>query len=326
MEYNNMKKIGRNAPCWCGSGKKYKKCHMAQDIMAGKYIEDTAGESQHVRKGTVSPARSVPAGILRPDYAETGMPKSESTANIISTPEEIERMRNTCHIARQVLDIAKSAVRPGITTEKIDAITHKACLAQGAYPSPLNYRGYPKSVCTSVNEIICHGIPDDRPLEDGDIVNIDVTIYSDGVHGDCSETLFVGNVDSASQNLVNVTRECMMLGIEAVRPSGLIRDIGRTIQQHARKHGYSIVRAYAGHGIGAVFHNQLMIPHNYDIDAVTEIEPGMIFTVEPMINMGTWQHIVWGDKWTAVTADLQRSAQFENTILVTDNGSEILTK
>jgi methionyl aminopeptidase len=199
------------------------------------------------------------------------------------------------------------------------------CIEAGGYPSPLNYHGFPKSLCTSVNEVICHGIPDSRPLEDGDIVNLDVTVYLDGVHGDCSATFFVGNVDEDSKRLVQVTRECLNLGIAAVKPGRPISDIGRAIEQHATKHGMSVVRAYCGHGIGERFHSSLQIPHYYEPEADTVIQAGMTFTVEPMINLGHWHHRSWDDGWTAVTADGSRSAQFEHTLLVTDAGAEILT-
>lgn len=191
--------------------------------------------------------------------------------------------------------------------------------------SPLNYNGFPKSVCTSVNEVICHGIPDDRPLENGDIINIDVTIFLNGLHGDCSETVPVGSIDRESQNLLAVVYESMMRGIAAIKPNGLIRDIGHAIETYVKKYDYSVVRAYCGHGIGRHFHCSPTVPHYYDPREHTKIKPGMIFTVEPMINMGSWKHKIWEDGWTAVALDLKRSAQFEHTVLVTQNGVEILT-
>ncbi|HEY8544938.1 MAG TPA: type I methionyl aminopeptidase, partial [Acidimicrobiales bacterium] len=194
-----------------------------------------------------------------------------------------------------------------------------------AYPSPLNYGGFPKSLCTSVNEVICHGIPDDRALRDGDIVNLDVTIYLDGVHGDTNATYPVGRIDEASARLIRVTRECLERGIEAVKPGRPINVIGKAIQTHAEEHGYGVVRAFVGHGIAEQFHTDLQIPHYYDQRATTIIEPGMTFTIEPMITMGAWQHQMWDDGWTAVTVDRRRTAQFEHTLLVTDDGVEILT-
>jgi methionyl aminopeptidase len=217
-------------------------------------------------------------------------------------------------------------VRPGITTDEIDVFVHEATVERGAYPSPLNYHGYPKSVCTSVNEVICHGIPDSRALQDGDIVNLDVTCYVGGVHGDTNATFLVGNVDPASRDLVKVTEECMWYGIEAVRPGRPLSDIGRAIEQHAKKHKLGVVRAFIGHGIGEQFHTDIQVLHYYDERANMIMRPGMTFTVEPMITLGTWQHkMAFDDDWTAVTADGKRTAQFEHTLLVTDDGVDVLT-
>jgi methionyl aminopeptidase len=218
-----------------------------------------------------------------------------------------------------------------VTTDALDALAHETAVKLGGYPSPLNYGKtedrppFPKSICTSVNEIICHGIPDSRALQGGDIVNVDVTVFLDGMHGDTNATFLVGDVDDESQRLVRVTRECMMKGIEAVKPGRPISDIGRAIEAHADAHGYSVVRSYCGHGIGEVFHNELQVPHYLDAKANARMETGMTFTVEPMINVGVWQDRLWDDHWTVVTQDLKRSAQFEHTILVTEKGAEILT-
>lgn len=282
--------------------------------------------SKHlVTRGRISPPRSVPAHIKRPEYADTGGSEESPLLQTKLSGREIEQMRRTCHAARRVLDKAVKAVRPGVTTDYLDAVVHNACIAEGAYPSPLNYNGFPKSVCTSVNEVICHGIPDDRPLQKGDIVNIDVTIFLNGLHGDCSETVPVGRIDRLSRNLLTVTYEAMMRGIAAISPDGLIRDIGRAIETYVKQRGYSVVRAYSGHGIGKHFHSSPTVPHFYNPNEDTKIMPGMIFTVEPMINVGTWKHTIWDDGWTAVTSDLQRSAQFEHTVLVTPDGVDILT-
>jgi methionyl aminopeptidase len=321
-------KLGRNDLCWCGSGKKYKKCHMEQDrFTEGSQapVNMPIASRNLVSKGRVSPPRVIPDHIRRPDYAQTGGGEQECSARVRLSGQEIEQMRYTCHAARRVLDKAIKAVRPGVTTDDLDAVVHEACIAEGGYPSPLNYKDFPKSVCTSVNEVICHGIPDDRPLENGDIVNIDVTIFLNGLHGDCSETVPVGRIDQASQNLLTVAYESMMRGIAATRPNGLIRDIGRAIETYAKEHGCSVVRAYCGHGIGRHFHSSPTVPHFYDPNEQTKMEPGMIFTVEPMINLGVWKHTIWEDGWTAVTSDLQRSAQFEHTVLVMQNGVDILT-
>jgi methionyl aminopeptidase len=232
-----IKKLGRNDPCWCGSGKKYKKCHMEQDRSTKKPLSFTKIPTpKHlVTKGQVSPFRAVPANIKCPDYAETGGGEQEFSMQSKLSNQEIEQMRHTCCAARRVLDKAIKAVRPGVTTDYLDAVVHEACIAEGGYPSPLNYNGFPKSVCTSVNEVICHGIPDNRPLRNGDIVNIDVTIFLNGLHGDCSETVPVGDIDRESQNLLAVVYESMMRGIAAIRPNGFIRDIGRAIETYVNK-------------------------------------------------------------------------------------------
>jgi methionyl aminopeptidase len=234
-------------------------------------------------------------------------------------------MRNACRAAAEVLTEGARRVQPGVTTDEIDVVVHDACIARGGYPSPLNYWGFPKSLCTSVNEVILHGIPDSRPLEEGDIVNLDVTIYLGGVHGDCSATFLVGQVDDASRRLVRVTEECLWKGIEAVRPGQPISDIGRAIETHASAHGYGVVRAFCGHGIGEDFHTDPQVLHYFDPRARAVMQEGMTFTIEPMLTMGTHRHVEWPDGWTAVTADGKRSAQFEHTVLVTRGGAEVLT-
>jgi methionyl aminopeptidase len=299
-----------NDPCWCGSGRKFKRCHKTS--------------TEHVRPGRVSPMRQVPPDIPRPPYAATGVPVRVAESHV-RTPDVIERMRRAGREAAQVLQTVAEAIRPGITTDQLDAICHDEIVRRGAYPSPLNYGGFPKSLCTSVNEVICHGIPDDRALLDGDILNLDVTIYLDGVHGDTNATYPVGQIDDESARLIRVTRECLDRGIAAVKPGRPISDIGRAIQSHAEGHGFGVVRAFVGHGIAEQFHTDLQIPHYYDQRATTVIEPGMTFTIEPMITMGAWQHHMWDDDWTAVTVDRRRTAQFEHTLLVTDDGVEILT-
>jgi methionyl aminopeptidase len=281
-------------------------------------------DARRIRPGTVSPRRGVPAHIARPDYAESGKPKKK-VASVKMDAEQLARMRKACSAAAKVLRIAGEAVRPGITTDEIDAIAHEAYLAEGGYPSTLNYHGYPKSLCTSINEVVCHGIPDSRPLQSGEIVNLDVTIFLDGMHGDCSATFLVGEVDDAGKKLVEVTRECLRLGIEAVKPGVQLREIGLAIEPYAVKNGYGVVRAYAGHGIGEVFHTPLQVPHYDEPEAKEILEPGMVFTIEPMISEGTWDIRHWRDGWTVVTADGKRSAQFEHTIVVTGTGAEILT-
>jgi methionyl aminopeptidase len=299
-----------NDPCWCGSGRKFKRCHR--------------DDAERLQPGVISPMRSVPPEIPRPDYAETGDPVRRPEARV-KTPDIIERMRVAGRAAAEVLELGAAAVAPGVTTDQIDTVVHQAYIDRGGYPSTLNYRGYPKSLCTSVNEVICHGIPDDRPLRDGDIVNLDVTIYLDGVHGDTNATYLVGQSDEASRRLVDVTRECLDRGIAAVVPGRPFSDIGRAIEEHATANRYQVVRAFVGHGIGEQFHTDLQIPHYYEPRLTTVMEPGMVFTIEPMISMGTGLHRIWDDDWTAVTADGSRTAQFEHTVLVTDDGVEILT-
>lgn len=268
--------------------------------------------------------RTVPPDIPRPEYAETGS-VTRRPEDRIKSPEFIERMRRAGHAAAEVLEIGAAAIAPGVTTDTIDAIVHQAYIDRSGYPSTLNYRGYPKSLCTSVNEVICHGIPDDRALQDGDIVNLDVTIWLDGVHGDTNATFCVGAVDDASKRLIEVTRQCLDRGIAAVAPGRPFSDIGRAIETHAVANGYEVVRAFVGHGIGEQFHTDLQIPHYYEPRMTTIMEPGMVFTIEPMISMGTGLHKIWDDDWTAVTADGSRTAQFEHTIVVTASGVEILT-
>ncbi|MFZ5440163.1 MAG: type I methionyl aminopeptidase [Myxococcota bacterium] len=313
-----------NDACWCASGKKYKKCHQELD---GEYLKEERKrlEANRVRPGKLSPKREVPAHIPKPDYAETGVP-GRGTGRVVRTAEELVRMRRACQAAARILRKAGEIVKPGMTTDEIDAYVHELTIQEGGYPSPLNYRGFPKSVCTSVNEVICHGIPDDRKLLDGDIVNLDVTIFLDGMHGDTNATFFVGNVDDESKQLVRVTHECLMKGIAAVKPGRPISDIGREIEKHADQYGYGVVRAYCGHGISETFHAPLQIPHYFDARSTTKMEVGMTFTIEPMIALGTHEEVTWDDEWTAVTKDLKRTAQFEHTVLVTETGAEILTK
>ncbi len=313
-----------NDACWCASGKKYKKCHQELDLEFAKE-ERKRLDLNRVKPGRISPMRSVPDSIAKPDYWKTGVP-GRGTGRTVRTPEELVRMRHACTAAARILRKAGAFVKPGLTTDEIDAYVHELTIQEGGYPSPLNYRGYPKSVCTSVNEVICHGIPDDRKLVDGDIVNLDVTIFLEGMHGDTNATFFVGEVDEESKQLVRVTHECLMQGIAAVKPGRPINDIGREIERHAEQFGYGVVRAYCGHGISETFHAPLQIPHYYDPRSNTKMEVGMTFTIEPMIALGTWEESTWDDEWTAVTKDLKRTAQFEHTVLVTETGAEILTQ
>jgi methionyl aminopeptidase len=284
-----------------------------------------SASSTRVRPGHVGPLRSVPASIARPEYVGRPAP-APFTGSEVRDPELIERIRVAARIAAQALQVTGAAVRPGITTDELDRLGHEFMLDHGAYPSTLGYRGFPKSLCTSVNEIVCHGIPDDRPLQDGDIVKIDITAYKDGAHGDNCATFLVGDVDEESRLLVERTREAMLRGIKAARPGRAVNVIGRVIEMYAKRFGYGVVRDYTGHGVGPVFHSGLVIPH-YDAAPAYDdvIEPGMTFTVEPMLNLGTPEWTLWDDGWTVATRDLRRSAQFEHTVLITDSGAEILT-
>ncbi|MGN6301905.1 MAG: type I methionyl aminopeptidase [Angustibacter sp.] len=282
-----------------------------------------------VSPGRISPRRPVPASIARPEYVDQPAPE-RFTGPEVKSPEIIERMRVAGRLAAQAMAAAAEVIAPGVTTDEIDRVGHEFLLDHGAYPSTLGYRGFPKSLCTSVNEVVCHGIPDDRRLEDGDIVNIDITAYVTidgiGVHGDTDATYLVGAVDEESRLLVERTHEAMMRGIKAVRPGRQINVIGRVIESYAKRFGYGVVRDFTGHGIGTTFHSGLVVPH-YDAAPhyADVIEPGMTFTIEPMLNLGTHEWEMWDDGWTVVTKDRRRSAQFEHTLLVTETGAEILT-
>jgi methionyl aminopeptidase len=277
-----------------------------------------------VRPGRVTPMRPVPASIARPDYAQSGVPRRRKEPRVKS-PDVIERLRRTGQAAAEVLHKTAAAVAPGVTTEELDVIAHDLIVAAGAYPSPLNYNGFPKAICTSVNEVICHGIPDSRRLVEGDIVNLDVTLYREGVHGDTNATFFVGKPADATRRLVEITEQCLERGIAAVRAGRPLSDIGRAIEDHATAHRLGVVRTFVGHGIGEQFHTELQVPHYYTPQARTIMEPGMVFTIEPMITQGSPREVVWDDGWTAVTEDRKLSAQFEHTVLVTTGGAEILT-
>ena len=307
-----------NDPCWCGSGRKFKRCHRDRGpLPVGVDL---------VAPGVVSPMRPVPVSIARPDYVDNdGEPKARRFTSLIKSPETIIKMRRAGAIAAEVLTEIGAAVRPGVTTEELDALVHEIHIAKGVYPSTLGYHGYPKSLCTSVNEVICHGIPDSRSLIDGDIVNLDITIFLDGVHGDCSDTILVGDVDQTSRDLVRVTKECLDLGVAVVAPGVPMHAIGKAIETHASKFGYGVVRAFVGHGIGEVFHMPPNVPHYFDRNAKLLMQPGMTFTIEPMITLGAHEHETWDDGWTVVTVDRRRTAQFEHTILVTPTGVEVLT-
>ncbi|HSK26286.1 MAG TPA: type I methionyl aminopeptidase [Jiangellales bacterium] len=283
-----------------------------------------------VAPGRVSPMRSVPPHIPRPEYVGRSRP-APYTGPEAKDPETVERMRRAGKLAAQALVEVSRSIAPGVTTDELDRIGHEFLLDHGAYPSTLGYPGsgrgpaFTKSLCTSVNEVVCHGIPDSTVLSDGDILNVDITAYLDGVHGDTDATYLVGEVDEESRLLVERTREALMRGIKAVAPGRRLNVIGRVIESYARRFGYGVVREFTGHGIGTSFHSGLVVPHFDDPSATTVIEEGMTFTIEPMLNLGGPEWEMWDDGWTVVTRDGSRSAQFEHTILVTGSGAEILT-
>lgn len=244
----------------------------------------------------------------------------------ILNKEEIDGMRRVCRLAREVLDIVASHIKVGVTTDELDRICHEACIERDSYPSPLNYAKFPKSICTSVNEVICHGIPDARPLQDGDIVNLDVTLFHGGFHGDLNATYPVGKCDQESLDLIAATKKSMEEAIAICKPGVPYREIGNKIEEIIKPLGYSIVRRYTGHGIHNLFHCNPNIVHYANSKTPGRMEAGQVFTIEPMINMGTANLDHWRDDWTAVTLDGQRSAQFEETILITETGAEMLTR
>jgi methionyl aminopeptidase len=274
--------------------------------------------------GVVSPVRAVPASIPRPEYVGRRAPERFTGAEVKDL-ETIERMRVAGRVAAQALAEVGRNVQPGVTTDELDRIGHAFLVDHGAYPSTLGYKGFPKSLCTSLNEVICHGIPDSTVVADGDIVNIDITAFIGGVHGDTNATFLAGDVDQESALLVERTREATARAIKAVAPGRAINVVGRVIESYARRFGYGVVRDFTGHGIGTAFHSGLVVPHYDDPRAATVMEPGMTFTIEPMLTLGSYEHEIWDDGWTVVTVDRRRSAQFEHTVLVTTDGQEVLT-
>jgi methionyl aminopeptidase len=285
-------KVKRNDPCPCGSGKKYKKCCL--------------GKPENVRRDTDL------------DYARRHRIRLKS-------PAEVDGIRRAGALVLELLDLAESLIRPGITTGELDERLHAYTIERGAVPAPLNYRGFPKSICTSVNDVICHGIPGPQVLAEGDIVNVDVTPILNGFYADANKTFFVGTPGVDARKIVAVARTCLRLGMASVKPSATIGDIGYAIQQHAEAQGCSVVREFVGHGVGLDFHEAPQVPHYGRKGEGLRLVPGMVFTIEPMINLGNHSLYIKPDKWTAVTTDGSLSAQFEQTIVVTDDGLESLT-
>ena len=279
-----------------------------------------------IEQGAVSPRRAVPASIVRPHYvdARPGVPADHDDP-LVKTAETIAAMRIAGRIAADaLLDVGRHAVA-GVTADELDAVGHEFLIAAGAYPSTLGYKGFPKSLCTSVNEVICHGIPDSRPLVDGDLVKVDITAYIGGVHGDTCATFEVGGVAEPVHDLAVRTREAMLRGIQAIKPGRPVSVIGRVVESYAKRFGYGVVRDYTGHGVGQSFHTRPTILHYDEPRATTLMEPGMTFTVEPMLTLGTGDWVMWDDGWTVLTKDGSWAAQWEHTVVVTDDGAEILT-
>ena len=287
-----MHKLSRNDPCWCGSGKKYKYCHLKQDRAARRQRWKTG-------KG--------------------------SSSIIIKTEEQIEGIRRSSRLTHDTLDMLEERIVAGVTTEDINRWVHEYTLAHGAIPAPLNYRGFPKSVCTTLNDQVCHGIPDGTVLKDGDILNVDVTSILNGYYGDASRMFLIGEVSEEARRLVQVTRECLYLGIEQVKPGHTLGDVGHAIQRHAERYGYSVVRDYIGHGTGLQFHEPPEVRHFGKPGTGEMLAPNMVFTIEPMINAGDYKVEILKDGWTVVTADGSLSAQWEHTMRVTEDGVEVLT-
>ncbi|MDH6239305.1 type I methionyl aminopeptidase [Aurantimicrobium minutum] len=275
--------------------------------------------------GVLSPERHVPSNIIRPPYVGKTTPPAHTTGDVYDA-ETIEKIRRAGKISSQALDLIGSVIKPGMTTDEIDQIGHDFVISHGAYPSTLGYRGYPKSLCTSVNEVICHGIPDDTVIQEGDLVNVDITSYLDGVHGDTNRTFIVGETSPEVRDLVERTHEALNRGIKAVAPGREVNVIGRAIESYAKRFGYGVVRDFTGHGVGTSFHSGLIIPHYDSAPLYNDImEVGMVFTIEPMLTLGTHEWDMWADDWTVTTKDKSWTAQFEHTLVVTETGADILT-
>ena len=293
MFYNSKKdKIGRNDPCPCGSGKKFKKCCMDKVSREVESLKDEYYKKYRIR---------------------------------LKGPDDVEKIAKAGRLVIDTLDMVEMELRPGLRTDRIDKLVHEYTLAHNAVPAPLRYRGFPKSVCVSINEVICHGIPGERRLEDGDIVNVDVTTILDGFYADASKTYFVGEPGPDALKIVEIARECLKRGIEHAKPGNALGDIGYAIQSYAEGEGCSVVREFVGHGVGFDFHEAPQVPHYGRKGQGIRLAPGMVFTIEPMINLGAKDLRILPDRWTAVTLDNSLSAQFEQTILITEEGNESLT-
>ena len=275
--------------------------------------------------GVISKPLSVPSAIARPEYVGKPSP-AEFTGSHIKSADQVEKIRAAGKIAAEAIALVGANAKAGVTTDELDKLAHEYMVSQGAYPSTLGYRGFPKSCCTSINEVICHGIPDDTVLQDGDIMNVDITAFKDGFHGDSNSTFLIGDVSKDVADLVERTKEALDRAIAVVMPGRPINVIGRTIESYAKRFNYGVVRDFTGHGIGEAFHSGLVIPHfdaapNYS----NSMEVGMVFTIEPMLTLGTHEWDIWSDNWTVTTKDKSITAQFEHTLVVTESGAEILT-
>ena len=293
-----------------------------------KYNEAMPRDAQtgFLTPGVISKQLAVPESIPRPEYVGRPAP-AEWAGGHIKTESQIEKIRAAGKIAANAIELVGQNAKPGITTDELDIIAHEYMISQGAYPSTLGYRGFPKSCCTSLNEVICHGIPDNTVLQEGDILNVDITAYKDGFHGDSNKTFLIGEVSNEVSDLVSRTKEALDRAIAVCMPGRPINVIGRTIESYAKRFNYGVVRDFTGHGIGEAFHSGLVIPHfdaapNYS----NTMEVGMVFTIEPMLTLGTYEWDLWSDNWTVTTKDKSISAQFEHTLVVRESGAEILTQ
>ncbi|XP_071446369.1 methionine aminopeptidase 1D, mitochondrial [Hetaerina americana] len=298
--------------------------HIFSRTLWGKTNKHSFGRYSIVHPGYVSPGREVPPHINRPIYDDSQLSNQGYGKPEIKDKEQIRCLRESCKLAKEILNAVGKFIMAGITTDEIDHLVHTLAIENNAYPSPLHYRGFPKSVCTSVNNVACHGIPDDRPLEDGDIINVDITVFLNGYHGDCSSTFLIGSVDDLGYHLVNAAQRCLQEAIAICQPGEYFCNIGNTIEYVARKNGVTIIPAFIGHGIGSYFHGPPDIYHTYN-DYPGKMEAGMTFTVEPVVGQGSPEVVLLEDGWTALTVDNSRSAQFEHTILITESGVDILT-
>ena len=340
---HNQKKRGKKTTSRSSTGSSTGNGSGSGSTTGSRGFASTTGSSSNTADsfpyaGSIRPGRQTPQRVVVPsspqmavpDYATDGIPKKKGQSLLpwiidVKTPEEIQKMKAAGRLARQILDLGGRLVQPGVTTDEIDEAVHRAIVDAGAYPSPLNYHGFPKSCCTSVNEVICHGIPDDRKLQDGDVINLDITVYLDGYHGDCSEMFVAGTPDDKARHLLQVTYDCWIQACQYVQPGRDYKDLGGIIEDYITPHSLSTVRNFCGHGIGSVFHTTPNILHYRNNEPNGQMAVGHTFTIEPMICERSSKVLSWPDDWTATTVDGGRSAQFEHTLLVTEDGVEALT-